>query len=134
MPADKLDWKPEETSRSALSQLQEIAMAPPFFLRVIRDGSDFKFDDHAQAQMEEMKKKFSDLDSCRSAAMSGTGELCQAISEFPDDRLDEEVTLPFAGGMVMSMADFLGLHQWNMVYHYGQVCYLQTMLGMMDMP
>lgn len=133
LPEDKRDWKPAETARSALNQLQEIAMSPQFFVRLIRDGKMLEFDDHAKEESEKLRKSFNTLAKCREAAKDGTSELCQIVSDFPDDRLEDEVTLPFAGGMVMTMADVLGLHAWNLTYHHGQVNYIQTMLGDLEM-
>ena len=133
LPEDKRDWKPAETARSALNQLQEVAMSPQFFVPILREGKMPEFDDHAKEEADRLKKSFDTFEKCREAAMEGTSELCQVISEFPDDRLEEEVTLPFAGGTAMTMADVLGLHAWNMTYHHGQVNYIQTMLGDMEM-
>lgn len=133
LPEDKRDWKPAETARSALNQLQEVAMSPRFFVPILRDGKMPEFDDHAKEEAARLKKSFDTFEKCREAAMEGTSELCQVISEFPDDRLEEEVTLPFAGGTAMTMADVLGLHAWNLTYHHGQVNYIQTMLGDMEM-
>ena len=38
LPEDKRDWKPAETARSALNQLQEIAMSPRFFVPILLEG------------------------------------------------------------------------------------------------
>ena len=56
-----------------------------------------------------------------------------AISDFPEGKLDEEITLPFGGGMTMTMADLLGLPYWNTVYHLGQINQIQLMLGDREM-
>jgi uncharacterized damage-inducible protein DinB len=134
LPEDKIEWSPNETARSALSQLQEIAISPAFYVSILKEGKVPDFSDHANEKMAEMRASVATLASCRTAAMEQTAELCRLISEFPDSRLDEEITLPFGGGMVVTMAGLLGLHSWNMIYHYGQICYLQTMLGDMEMP
>lgn len=133
LPEDKRDWNPAETSRSAMNQLQEIAMSPRFFVELIEKGQMPEFDDHAKKERERLVQSYDTFEKCRAACMEGTSELCQVISQFPDERLEDEVTLPFAGGMVMSMADVLGLHAWNMHYHHGQINYIQTMLGDMEM-
>ena len=133
LPEDKRDWKPEETSRSALNQLQEIAMAPGMFVELIEEGSVPEFDDHALQERERIRQGIDTFEKCREASMEGTSRICQVISEFPDERLEDEVTLPFGGGMVMTMADVLGLHAWNLTYHLGQINYIQTMLGDLEM-
>jgi len=128
LPEDKRDWKPADTSRSALNQLQELAVAPRYFVELIDKGQMPQFDDH-----ENLMKSHDTFELCRESAREATSELCRAISEFPDERLEDEVKLPFGGGMVMSMADVLGLHAWNLTYHHGQINYIQTMLGDLEM-
>lgn len=133
LPADKVDWAPAEVARSAFNQLQEVALSPNFFLKIIKEGESPEFKDHAKSEADRIRKSITDLEGCKAAAMEQTAVLCSAISAFPDERLDDEVTLPFGGGTVMSMADILGLHAWNMVYHLGQVNYIQLMLGDKEM-
>ncbi|MEZ5163605.1 MAG: hypothetical protein R2688_07600 [Fimbriimonadaceae bacterium] len=65
--------------------------------------------------------------------MKTTSDLCNLIAEFPDDQLENEVTLPFGGGMTITMADVLSIHYWNTVYHQGQVNFIQMLLGDGDM-
>lgn len=133
LPPEKLDWKPCETSRSVLSQLKEVAMAPQFFIHVIRHGKMPDMTNHAHDSTEKIEHDLVDLASTKQKAMEATAELCSAILDFPDDGLDHEITLPFGGGMVMTMAEILGLHAWNMTYHYGQINYIQTLLGDVEM-
>lgn len=131
VPEDKLDWKPGEHARSALDQLREVAIAPRFHLAILKEGRLPDGDDHAR-----FRKQAAGLKSAREAidtAMASTGELCEAIANFPDDRLEEEITLPFGGSLHLSMADVLVIHYWNMVYHNGQVNYIQTLLGDREM-
>lgn len=133
LPADKVDWKPCETSRSALSQLKEVAMSPQFFIHVIKHGSMPDMKDHAKSTEDQIRNDLVDAAATKVRVMETTAELCSAISEFPDDDLDQEMVLPFGGGMVMTMAEILGLHAWNMTYHYGQINYIQTLLGDTEM-
>jgi uncharacterized damage-inducible protein DinB len=132
IPVDHLEWAPEG-GRHALSQLQEVAMVPDFYLIVLRTGSVPVFDDHAKERVETLRASLSTIDECREGLMRMTSELCQAIRDFPDQRLEEEVVLPFNGGMRVTMGDVLGLHYWNTVYHLGQINYLQTLLGDREM-
>lgn len=127
IPADKQDWAPEG-ARSALSQLREIAMVPQFYITILQTGAPPAFDDHARE-----KPSLGTIEECRAEAMRATSELCRMIREFPDADLEKEVTLPFNGGMVVTMADLLGLHYWNTVYHLGQINFIQTLLGDKEM-
>ena len=69
------------------------------------------------------------VDECVEEARRTTSELCRSIMDFPDQGLEEEVTLPFGQGLTLSMADLLYLHAWNLTYHHGQINQIQLMLG-----
>ena len=56
-------------------------------------------------------------------------DLCHAVAAIPDAALEREITLPFGGGTVMTLADALGLPAWNMTYHLGQINLIGLMLG-----
>lgn len=131
--ADKLDWNPGGEARSILNQMQEIAMAGSWFLPLIRDGKVPEFDRHAIREARRLREQFDTLDKCIDAARSSTSELCQAIAEFPDSELEREMHVPFGGGQTMTMADILAIPSWNMIYHLGQINYVQLMLGDKEM-
>jgi uncharacterized damage-inducible protein DinB len=133
VPEDKADWAPMGEARSVLSQMQEIAVAGNWFLPIVREGKMPEFDEHARRESIRLRRSFDTIDKCIEAAQTSTAELCQAISEFSDDQLERELSLPFGGGTVMSMADVLALHSWNMIYHLGQINYVQLMLGDREM-
>lgn len=129
LPEDKRDWKPGEGARSALDQLREMAWAPRFYMPYLGSGE-------AGAGHEEIRAKAREEVSYevgRDLALKATGELCAMIANVPDDRLEDEVTLPMGGGMVMTLAEVLGIHYWNLVYHQGQINYIQTLLGDREM-
>ena len=131
LPEDKRDWKPAESARSALDQLREVALSPQFHRSILATGQPPAPELHAQ--LGRQAAELTDLESCRSAALQATSDLCSAISQLPDGWLEREVTLPFKRAMTVSLADVCFLHYWNTVYHLGQVNYLQTLLGDREM-
>lgn len=133
MEPDKRDWSPAATSRSALHQLREVAVATPMLARVIQSGRGHELESHSQAMEGRLLDSAPTFEKAREMAMEGTAELCALIANFPDERLEEDVMLPFGGGIRMTMADCLALHYWNLTYHCGQVNYIQTMLGDLKM-
>ena len=133
VPADKLDWVPLGEARPVLSQMQEMATAGTWFIPIVRDRKPPEFDEHARREAIRLRRSYDTLEKCVEAARSSTSELCQEIAAFPDSALEEEMRLPFGGGVVMTMADVLGMHQWNLVYHLGQINQLQLMLGDREM-
>lgn len=126
LPEDRRNWSPVDGVRSAMSMVQEVAVVPGYHLRLIA-GQGVPPELHAELQAK--AAQLVEFELGREAVMAATTELCQAILAFPDDRLDDEVTLPFGPGVAFTMAEVLGLHYWNLVYHLGQVNYIQTALG-----
>ncbi len=128
LPEDRLEWAPSDTSRSVLSQMQEIAISASWFLAFIERKRAPSGEDH-EVKKSQMNGAPTTIDACKELAQASTAALCEAISDFPDEALEDEVTLPFGGGLTCTMADVLGLQAWNLTYHLGQINYLQTMLG-----
>ncbi len=131
LPEDKLDWAPSHTARSAFSMAQEIAMTCEFFAYFLQHRKMPLGDPHDGVAGAKLRLRT--IGDCRSAAEVGTARIIQLISDFPDEEMETEIALPFLNGRVMTMADVLGLYAWNLVYHYGQVNYIQTILGDMVM-
>jgi hypothetical protein len=124
---------PGGLARSPLEQLREVALAPAWLLPLLAEGRPH----HGH---EEMKRRLGRLPSDASAfrglceeARRTTSELCQAIEAFDPARLEEEVTIPFGFRTVLTMADVIGLHYWNIVYHLGQINQIQLMAGDREM-
>ncbi|HJP82147.1 MAG TPA: DinB family protein [Fimbriimonadaceae bacterium] len=132
MPLDKENWTPGEHARSALQQMQEVAAQAAWFLPIIRERRVPEGQHEIQEAMK-ARASYDTIAKCVEAARSSTAELCQAITEFPEGKLDEEVTLPFGGGTVVTMADVLSLPAWNAIYHLGQINQIQLMLGDREM-
>lgn len=130
---DKLEWAPMGDARPVLSQMQEVATAGAWFVPLVRDRKPPEFDEHARRETVRLRQTYDTIEKCIEAARDSTSELCQAIAAFPDSALEEEMQLPFGGGVVMTMADVLGMHNWNMVYHLGQINQIQLMLGDKEM-
>jgi uncharacterized damage-inducible protein DinB len=129
VPEDRAEWVPMGNARSALSQMQEIATAGKWFLPMIRDRVAPEFDEHAAKEAARLRRSYDSIEKCVGAARESTNELLQAIAQFPDEGLEDEVRLPFGGGMTMTMAEVLSLHWWNITYHLGQINQIQLMLG-----
>ena len=133
VPEDKVDWSVMGSVRSVLSQMQEIATAGRWFLPIVRDRTLPEFDEHAAREAGKLRKSYDTLEKCIDAARESTSELLQSVANFPDDALEDEITMPFGGGVAMTMADVLELHGWNMIYHLGQINQIQLMLDDREM-
>jgi hypothetical protein len=133
VPEDKVTWSPMGDARTVLSQMQEVAVSGPWVIPILQDRKAPEFDEHAKRESIRLRRSFDTIEKCVAAAQEGTCELCQAIENFPDKHLDDEICMPFGGGVTMTMADVLMLHHNNMVYHWGQINYVQLMLGDREM-
>jgi len=133
MDPESREWVPAATSRSALHQLRELAVSTTLLTKVIKSGTGGHLDAHARAVSGDMLDSVTTYEEARDKTRDGTAEVCSLIANFPDDQLEDDVVLPFGGGIRLTMADCLGLHYWNLVYHCGQVNYIQTMLGDLKM-
>jgi uncharacterized damage-inducible protein DinB len=126
MPTDKQAWKPLDAGRSALSQVQECAVINPFFGAILRDRA------VPNMPWNEYEARCAALDTAAkatSALVEATAGLVAAIEAFPDNELQNTITLPFGEGMTMTYAQVLFASYWNMVYHTGQIAYIQTLYG-----
>lgn len=127
IPEDRLDWSPGGSARSTLAQMREIAQTGERFVPLVL-GDATGFVGHA-AREEAAEIGSEDLDALVARARRGVTDLCQAVASIPDSALEREITLPFGGGTVMTLADALGLPVWNMTYHLGQINLIGLMLG-----
>ena len=133
IPNEKHDWVPMGEARSVLNQMQEVDVAANWFHDIIQD---LRVTKEPERDIDEMMKRARDIhtiEECVEHARKSTSELCRAISTFPEEALDVEVTLPFGLGQTASMADMLYMHAWNLTYHLGQINQIQLMLGDREM-
>ena len=117
-PADKLDWKPAPEARTVRELMGEIVMTTGFSADFIRTQSmpDMESGDKTEKNLEEIEAQHrADLE-----------RLIGAIKEFPTDKLHEKVELPWATQTWLSIIYY---PYWNLMYHYGQIGYIQTMYG-----
>jgi len=129
VPEDKIEWSPTGDARSTLSQMQEIAVSGAWFIPLVRDLKVPDFDAHAIEESKRLRLANDTLAKCIASARENTSALCAVIEAVPDENLEHEMTLPFGGGMTLTIADVLAMHWWNMVYHLGQINQIQLMLG-----
>lgn len=119
-PVDRRDWAPSDTTRSALDILVECAGIQRTVAAMLRGETP----DMAGGPA---KEDYPTFEAAQALALETKAELAAALRAVPDARLDEQVTMPW--GAVMSVAEFLFLTSGHNMYHAGQVCYIQRLLG-----
>jgi uncharacterized damage-inducible protein DinB len=128
VPADKLEWQPLETGRSVLDIAAECALSPTWGSEVVEMGG-FQMTEEVMAEFNAAKAALTTLDECEKLANENLAKFEAFTRELPAERLDEIIEMPFGRTKEWPVADVLLLHQWNCVYHVGQICYIQTLYG-----
>lgn len=125
LPADKLDWTPAPGSRSALSQLQEIATSVDEFW----SGHSERKVEWAPERLEawlNRRAALTDLAEIEKLTRESHERLIEYILNLPAEELSLPVEMPFPGEWLV--ADILNYYSWNAAYHEGQITYIKNLL------
>ncbi len=133
MPPDKLTWKVQDQGRSALDQIQECAQSSLWFAPMLVNQRAPEFTEEGMAAAAKQRAAWTTLDACEKACKEHNKALFQAVRDFPEADWNKEIKLPFGENFVASMADIALFHYWNLVYHTGQIGFIQTLYGDRDM-
>lgn len=126
MPTDKTEWKPLDNGRTVLDQVQECVGANKFALTVLQT---YTLPERDPDHTERLQKELDTLDKAVAALEGSTAQIVAAIKEFPTEKLDEKIVLPFRGGFETSYAWVANFCYMHLTYHYGQINYVQTLYG-----
>lgn len=133
VPADKLNWKPAESSRSILSLLQECAQCPVWAVGLLNHRKMPDFTPELLAELSNEREGWTTVDACEAEAKNRLTALKEAIEQFPEDDMEKTIFLPFGGGRDFAFWEVMTFPYWNVTYHLGQMCYVETMYGDTDM-
>ncbi len=131
LPADKLEWRPMDEGRSALAQVQEcavIARSDPHLFETLEMPN---LDEAAMKQFGEATAALDTFEKAEAELRKNTATVTDVIRNFPDEKLGIE--MKFFGPNPWKVSSVLNSHCWNMQYHTGQICYIQTLLGDKEM-
>jgi hypothetical protein len=130
LPADRLDWKPNPESKSALEVTAEVVGVMRMMLGLMATGR-FERPDGAEATtsgpiryplpsgLEDAQRQLTETGAAFAAALENAGP-----------ELDLPVATPF-GTMLGSRVVLWGMI--DLVHHHGQISYLQSLLGDKEM-
>ncbi|CAN5181163.1 hypothetical protein BH11PAT4_BH11PAT4_3540 [soil metagenome] len=118
MPVDKMTWKAETSVRSTRELLDELVSATNFTTAVLKTKSSA-----ADAWVASDTLSFEELEPAHRKAVA---DVIAAVSEFPDAELSETVDLPWGKLTYFEVASYA---YWNLMYHLGQIAYVQTLYG-----
>jgi hypothetical protein len=127
VPADKLGWRPMDEGRSTLDQVAECAVICGFLPVILATFKGPEFDEASMKQFQESKSALDTLEKAEAVLRENTAKAVEAIRAVPDEKLDLEI--PFFGPGTWKICSIMNAHAWNLHYHTGQICYIQTLLG-----
>jgi hypothetical protein len=133
MPEDKLRWKPAGGSRHALDILQECAQSPTWSATIAENRRWPDFDPDERERRRKERQEWDTIDKCEQVIRENNKKLFAVVRDFPDSELDTKIDLPFEEGMQLTLAQILMGQYWNLTWHIGQIAYIQTMYGDMNM-
>lgn len=130
IPTEKLLWCPTDATRSALDQLQECAQTSMVFAKMLR-GEEVDFSPRTFIRARKEREEWTTVEECERISQFNMSKLVDAIKEFPSERLEESTQAPW--GVEVQFSELLIAQYWNVVWHTGQIAYIQRLLGDKDM-
>ena len=130
-PDDRLTWQPLDQGRSIREQLVECALANLNWARILQART------YSRLPPQMWEKALRALDTREKVLTSlqeTTAELVTAIQSIGDDEIGRVLALPAEDGVDLTIAEACLHAYWNMVYHAGQISYIQTLYGDMRTP
>jgi hypothetical protein len=119
IPEDKLDWKaaPEvRTVRELLGELVNTTKYTADLMNTLKEPGMDNWNGDQTRTPEQFEKEF----------RSAMEEYFKALDSFPEDKLAEKITLPWGE---LTFHQVIAYAYWNLMYHLGQINYIQTLYG-----
>jgi len=129
VPQDKLTWKPLDSGRSVLDQMQEMAKCPDWAYNLVSGAAVPEINEDSMAAYKAEIAKWTTVEVCKAECQKRLDKLFELYKTLPDERLAETKWLPFSGGKDFTMPEMMGYPEWNFTYHAGQIAYIQTLYG-----
>lgn len=130
VPTDKVEWKPLEEGRSALSLAQELARTPVWAMDTIQKE---EWDEEAGKKEREIMAGFKTIDDCEQECNRQMEKLFELYESISDSKLNDTKWLPFDGGREFTVMEMMDYPRWNANYHLGQIGYIQLLYGDKEM-
>ena len=124
VPSDKTQWKPEKKGKSAHEILEHVAGANHAFAALVR-GSALPEQAARARDRQEIKNASDSYKNAIVELQSSAKVLADAIASVPDSQLGEERPMPW--GVTWKMTRLITAPSAHIAYHWGQLCYLQTL-------
>ena len=121
IPSERLGWQAQEGGKSAKEILEHLMGANHMFATLIRgEKLPVKGSQDFLITPDQIDKGLQKL-------QQSTLALSEAIAATRDDQLSEERKMPW--GEVWRLSKLISAPSTHISYHWGQICYLQTLWG-----
>jgi hypothetical protein len=129
---DKRTWSPGGGARSALAQMRECAQACDIFAGVLEtQAAGYAFDPVARQGRMDAQRAATDFDAVSQELDSAVARFVAAVRGLPADA--EGIEYEHAPGFRVSLRRAMMFPLRNLIYHEGQVNYIQTLYGDREM-
>lgn len=118
---DKQGWKPLGRGRTVIDLVAECAITNKMSINLLHERA---WDEAGREERRQAHAALDTLDKAGASLLENTRALAEAIRAIPDDQLALEIALP---GETSTVAEDLLHPFWNMVYHEGQINYIQSL-------
>ncbi len=129
VPDDKLEWKPLDNGRTVLDLLQDAAQAPALCTGMLR-GS-LQYGPELFQQLARERASWTREDALHHLEKN-MRQFVEAVEQFPDEKLDEPLSLPMGGGMTMPWGAWMLMAYRSFSARAAQINYIQTLYGDFD--
>ena len=117
-------WSPLDKGRTAVDQVAECALITDWVAQTLEDCALAPMDWEAYGTT---KASLDTVEKALSALKPATERCIAALRQLPAEKADDIVELPW--GEKVTLGELANLVWWNNTYHNGQICYIQTLLG-----
>lgn len=133
-PEDRLHWKPMDCGRPVLNQAIECGFANLKWAATIRNR---EFTIIPPETEQSIKSRFREEieggcwsgETVKEQLSATADELACAILTVRDEELDHVIVAPAPYPESYLLVECFNHPYWNMIYHLGQINYIQTLLG-----
>ncbi|MCS6962291.1 MAG: DinB family protein [Deltaproteobacteria bacterium] len=126
---DKVNWKPSETARSVIEISQECLALANLLVVSAKENFSTLTEEKWQAEMNKAKG-FTSLNDVLRQLRLKTNSLLRVFERFPPGKWSTTVK---TGWGKMSIFEILWMHHNHLTYHLGQIAYIQTIYGDLEM-
>ena len=128
LPEEKRNWKPAETSRTAINQVAECAIMNIGTIDIIQTKQ-FPANFNMEQYQQQIDSLTADWPTLQRMLHENAAKVVEVIRTVPDDDLGIQIDMPWGP---MTLSQVVSYPYWNMTYHEGQINYLASMLGCLD--